>query len=324
MSARRETVVLTEPIHEAGVRQLREETEVVLLPDTSNPTLHRSLADADAVIVRLRPITADDMAVAPRLRVIGRHGAGVDNIDLPAATRRGIPVAYVPGVNASSVAEHTVALMLALAKHLTPHDQDVRMGRFDRRLDRRGIELEGKTVGVIGLGAVGRLVAGKCAALGMRVLAYDPYLPAEVLPKFERAASLDAVLAEADVITLHIPLTTETRGLIGKRALLMLKPAALIINTSRGAVIDEVALADALGVGRVGGAALDVFSQEPVPPGHPLLSAPNTLFTPHVASHTEEALRAMALVVVEQVLAVLHGRRPVHVANPEVYETQRR
>jgi len=316
----RPVVVLSEPIHEAGLAVLKAAAEVRVIPEATQATLRQAIADADAVIVRLFPLTAELMAVAPRLRVIGRHGAGLDNVDLAAATKRKIPVVYVPRTHAVSVAEHTLTLILAVARRLPELDDAVRRGKFHLRNQIFGTELNGKTLGVIGLGNIGRLVAEKCRnAFGMRVLGYDPFLAPDLPVPADRVADLDVLLRESDVITLHVPLTPQTRSLLGARKLALLKPTALVINTSRGEVIDEKALAEALHARRIGGAAVDVYTTEPPPSDHPLLSAPNTVLTPHAAAHTEEALQRMAVSIADDVLAVLRGERPAHLANPDVY-----
>lgn len=299
---------------------LQATAEVRLLPRPTADIFRTALAGADAIIVRLFPLTAETLAVAPRLRVIGRHGAGVDNVDLAAATRRKIPVVFVPHTHALSVAEHAIMLMLALAKRLRRLDEAVRGGEFHVRTQIRGMELNGKTLGVIGFGTIGRLVAEKCrAAFAMRVLAYDPYVTSGLPIQAELVTDLDGLLRESDVVTLHVPLTADTRAMLGRRQLALLKPTALVINTSRGEIVDEEALAGALHAGRIAGAAVDVYTTEPPPGDHPLLSAPNTVLTPHAAAHTEEALQRMAVSVANDVLAVLRGERPQHVANPEVY-----
>jgi len=299
---------------------LQGTAEVRLLPRPTADIFRAAIADADAVIVRLFPLTAETMAIAPRLRVIGRHGAGLDNVDLTAATRRKIPVVYVPRTHALSVAEHAIMLMLALAKRLRRLDEAVRGGEFHARTQIRGMELDGKTLGVIGFGTIGRMVAEKCrAAFAMRVLAYDPYLTPGLALQAELVTDLDGLLRESDVVTVHVPLTADTRTMLGRRQLALLKPTALVINTSRGEIVDEEALAGALHAGRIAGAAVDVYTTEPPPDDHPLLSAPNTVLTPHAAAHTEEALQRMAVSIANDVLAVLRGERPQHVANPEVY-----
>jgi len=317
----RPVVVLSEPIHEAGLAVLRAAAEVLVLQQSTPAILRRAIADADAVIVRLSPLDAEMMAGAPRLRVIGRHGAGLDNVDLAAATQRNIPVVFVPRTHGVSVAEHTIMLMLALAKHSLRLDQAVRRGEFHLRNQLTGMELDGKTLGVVGLGNMGRMVAEKCrSAFTMRVLWYDPLLAPGMAVPADRVADLDVLLRDSDVVTLHVPLTAQTRRLLGARQLALMKSTAVVINTSRGEVIDEEALAEALRAGRIAGAAVDVYATEPPPADHPLLSAPHTMLTPHTAAHTEEALRRMAVSIADDVLAVLRGDRPIHVANPEVYE----
>jgi D-3-phosphoglycerate dehydrogenase len=295
---------------------------VQVLADASPDALRRAIAHADAVIVRLVLVTADVIATGHRLRVIGRHGAGLDNVDVPAATRRRIPVVYVPQANSVSVAEHAIAMMLAVSKRLIDLDHAVRTGQFHLRQSIVGVELDGKTLGVIGLGAIGRRVAEKCrAAFRMRVIGYDPYATASPPVGVEQVSTLDDLLRQADVVTVHVPLTAETRKMIGRRELALVKPTAVVINTSRGDVVDELALAEALSARRIAGAAVDVFSVEPPPSDHALLAAPNTVLSPHAASHTEEALERMAVSVAEDVLLALHGKRPRHVGNPEVYGT---
>lgn len=317
----RPVVVLPESIHEAGIAVLQAGAEVQVLPQPTEQGVRRALARADAVIVRLFPLTEETMAAAPRLRVIGRHGAGLDNVDLDAATRRNIPVVYVPHTHAISVAEHTVMLMQALAKRLLRLDDAVRRGEFHVRNQIHGMELEGKTLGVVGFGNIGRLVAAKCrAAFAMRILTYDPYLAPRTPVQAERVATLDALLRASDIVTVHVPLTQETRSLLGQAQLALLKPTALVINTSRGEIVDEEALAGALRAGKIAGAGVDVYGTEPPPSTHPLLSAPNTVLTPHAASHTDEALQRMAVSVASDVLAVLRGERPQYVANPSVYD----
>lgn len=318
------TVFIPEPIAECGLALLRPTCDC-LMPwsEASQPTpaqLREMLTQADAVIVRLFPITDDDMAGAPRLKVIAKHGVGVDNIDVTSATRRGIPVVFTPTANANAVAEHTIALLLALARHVQPAANAVQAGRFRERSKFAGVELAGKTLAVLGLGRVGRRVAEIAkGGFGMRVIGYDPFVSASGMAGVaEIEPSLETLLAAADFVTLHLPLTPETRHLIDARRLQLLKPACRLVNTSRGEIIDEPALAQALGAGRIAGAALDVFEQEPLPVEHPFLSTPNLLLTPHIASSTRESLDRMASDAAQGVLDVLQNRQPAHLANPEI------
>src|SRR2546428_12950465 len=216
----RPVVVISEPIHEAGLAVLRAAAEVLVLQQSTPAILRRAIADADAVIVRLSPLNGEMMAAAPRLRVIGRHGAGLDNVDLAAATQRSIPVVYVPRTHGVSVAEHTIMLMLALAKHSLRLDQAVRRGEFHLRTQMTGMELDGKTLGVVGLGNIGRMVAEKCrGAFRMRVLGYDPFLAPDLSVPADRVSDLKGLLRESDVVTLHVPLTPQTRILLGAQQL---------------------------------------------------------------------------------------------------------
>lgn len=301
-------VFLPESIAECGIALLQPDCEV-----TSD-----GLQNADAVIVRLFEITADQLDSCERLKVIAKHGVGVDNIDVAAATARKIPVVYTPTANANGVAEHTLTLMLSLARQVFPSSQALREGRFKDRAQFQGVELAGKTLGVLGLGRIGLRVAEMARdGLAMNVLAYDPFIEAS---PFDLAPSLDDVLRASDFLTLHLPLTQETRHLLNAEHLQMLKPGCRIINTSRGAVIDESALVEALRGGHISGAALDVFEDEPLPADHPLCRAPNMLLTPHISSSTAESLDRMACDAAQGVLDVLQGRPPAHVVNPEVLQ----
>ena len=318
------TVFVPEPIAECGMTILREACDCIApwadgkkLVDAD---LKEMLYSADAVIVRLFGIDSSDLDHCPDLKVIGKHGVGVDNIDCRAAAARGIPVVYTPTANSNAVAEHTIGLMLALARNTVPSSVALRDGRFADRAQFTGVELAGKTLGVVGLGRVGNRVAEMAAAgLAMKVSGYDPFLTAETYQgPAELTTSLEDLFSEADFLTLHVALSPETRHLIDDKHIRMLKPGCLIINTSRGAVIDENALIRALEDERIAGAAIDVFEEEPVPADHPLCRAPNLLMTPHISSSTEESMDRMASDSAQGVLDVLQGRVPAWVVNPEV------
>ena len=283
--------------------------------------MRAELGCADAVIVRLFKINADDLAGARRLKVVAKHGAGLDNIDCQAATERGIPVIYTPGANANAVAEHAIGLLLALARNTTRADAALRGGRPFERGEFQGVELAGRTLAIIGLGRIGSRVARKAHGLDMQVVAYDPYVdPASYAGPVTLVGSVDHLLAAADFVTLHVPLTDETRNMIDTGALARLKPGCRLINTSRGGVIDERALCDALHRGSLAGAALDVFAQEPLAPGHPLRRTPNTLLTPHVSGITAEAMSNVSRQVARGVIDVLEGRTPGGLVNPVVLD----
>ncbi|MEM4453969.1 MAG: hydroxyacid dehydrogenase [Thermofilaceae archaeon] len=281
------------------------------------------VGDADALILGAGGrITRRVMLEAANLKIIARHGIGLDNVDLAAATELGIPVTYCRHTGEEvSVAEHTVALILACARRIVEADRAVREGRWGARVHLVGLELRGKTLGVIGLGAIGREVAQIMkGGFGMRVLAYDPYVPNEV---FDRVGAtrvdLETLLRESDVITVHVPLTDETRGLLNAEKLAIVKQGAILVNTSRGAVIDEAALRKALEEGRIYYAGLDVFEREP-PIGSPLLTLQNVVLTPHVAAFTREALYRMDMANAEDLVRFFRGEKPLRLANPEVYE----
>ena len=313
-------VFIPEKIASAGIQLLRAGCDV-LAPWMSGLTAEpATLERADAVIVRLFHIGEAELARSPKLKVIAKHGVGVDNIAVAAATARKLPVLFTPDANTNAVAEHAIALMLALAREIAPAALAVTEGRFGDRGQYQGVELAGKTLGVVGLGRIGSRVAEIAAnGFGMRVFAYDPLLPAAISrPPAHLVASLDALLSEVDFLSLHVPLSPKTRHLINAEALARLKHQCRIVNTSRGAIIDEAALAAALQAGMLAGAALDVFEAEPLLPDHPLCRVPNTLLTPHISSSTEEALERMETDAAAGVLDVLGGRRPKFPVNPEV------
>ena len=315
-------VLVVQPVHPAGLELLRQVAEIVVPEDPSPRVLLRYVGDVVGILVRTSPIPAEVIEAAPHLRVIARHGVGVDNIDVAAATRRGVAVAYTPTANVTSVAEHTLVLMGALAKQLLPYDRATRTGGWAIRDRHRAVELSGKTLGLVGLGRIGREVARRArAAYDMTVVAYDPYVEPSVFEdlRVRRAASLDQVLQEGDVVSLHIPLTEATRHLIGAEQLAKMKPTAFLINTSRGPVVDEAALTEALRSGRIAGAALDVFHEEPPPAHHPLWELPNVVVTPHSAALTAEGAIRMATGAAQAIVDVLQGRRPEHLVNPQVY-----
>jgi D-3-phosphoglycerate dehydrogenase len=281
------------------------------------------VGDADALILGGGgPVTRRVMEECVNLKIIARHGLGLDNVDLEAATELGIPVTYCRHTGEeASVAEHAVALMLACARRLVEADRAVREGRWGARVELVGLELRGKTLGVIGLGAIGREVARIARnGFGMRVVAYDPYAPEEAFREVgAERVGLEELLRESDFITIHVPLTPETRRMLDAERLKLVKRGAVIVNTARGAVVDERALCEALKEGRIAYAGLDVFEREP-PENSPLLSLPNVVLTPHVAAFTREALRRMDLANAEDLVRFFRGERPLRLANPKVYE----
>lgn len=260
----------------------------------------------DAVISRTLDLTAKAIASCPTLKVISKHGVGVSNIDVAAATARGIPVYVTPGANAQSVTEMTLALMFAAARRVSWMDREIRSGRWSRAQD--GLELNGRTLGLVGFGQVARRVSVACQAIGMNVLVYDPLLPeGSELQGAERIASLEQLLPRSQVLSLHLPLTDKTRGFIGAGQLASLPKDALLINTARGEVVDEQALIAALSARHLYAAGLDTMAVEPLPADSPLLTLDNVVLTPHVGGSTPAALAAMALGAARNVLGYLNG-----------------
>ncbi len=296
-------VLVREQIADAGVDLLRESFDVVV--DTDSP-LEEILGDYEALIVRsATKVTAAVIESGTKLKVIGRAGVGVDNVDVDAATRRGIVVANAPESNIVSAAEHAVGLLLALARNIPQAHAALVDGRWERS-KWGGVELADKTLGVLGFGRIGRQVARRALGLQMKVVAYDPFVSAERFRELgAESATFDEVLERSDFITLHLPLTDETRGAIDAGAIAKMRDGARLINAARGDLVDEAALVAALESGKLGGAAIDVFPQEPY--SGPLLQAPNVVVTPHLAASTEEAQDRAGVVVAEQVAAALGG-----------------
>lgn len=273
--------------------------------------------EADGLIIQYAPITARVLDSLSHCRVVARYGVGVDTVDLAAATARGVVVANVPDYCTEEVSDHALALILALWRKITLYDRAIRNGTWSFELGRPMARLAGKLLGVAGVGRIGALTARKAAGLGMRVCGYDPFLPA--WPPGIRQVGLDDLLREADVVSLHLPLTPETRHLINETSLSRMRPTALLVNTARGGIVDTAALCRALQEGRIAGAALDVLEVEPPPPGSPLLSLPNVVLAPHAGWYSEESIADLKRRTGEAVVAALRGERPASVVNPEVY-----
>lgn len=268
------------------------------------------LPGIDGYIAGLDEINAAALAAADRLQVIARYGVGYDNVDLAAAQSKGILVTNTPGANSASVAELALGLMLSLARQIPEGDRAIHQGKWPRIA---GVSLEGKTVGIYGLGAIGKQLARRLAGFGCRVVACDPFVrPAEARALNVELLPSDEVVAAADFLSLHLPLLPDTRCMVNAEFLARMKPGAYLINTSRGEVIDEAALAEALQSGRLRGAALDAFITEPPEAGHPLLALPNVIATPHLGAQTDGATNNMGWMAVKDCLAVLRGEAPEH------------
>ncbi|AUV81387.1 hydroxyacid dehydrogenase [Salinigranum rubrum] len=274
----------------------------------------------DAVIVRTTELDADVVERARRLQVISKHGAGLDNVDVDAASRRGIVVCNTPGANARSVAEHAMALLFGVRRNLRTADRHVRSGAWNRSTF-AGHELTGDVLGLFGFGAIAREVADLARGMGQRVCTYDPYVADEDVPAgVERVADRLALFERADAVSVHAPLTSETRGVVSDEELHALGPDGLLVNTARGEVVDEAALVEALSGGRLGGAGLDTFAEEPPGEGHPLYARDDVLLTPHVGGVTAEALERMSRQAAANVRTVYEGGLPESTVNREALE----
>jgi len=313
-------ILLYEDMHEVGKAILAEKAEIFFATSFEESSLIKEVVEMDGIIIRANgKVSRKLMESAPRLKVIGRHGVGVENVDLEAATEKGIWVVNTPEANDLSVAEHFFGLALMLSKMLKKADIALREGRWEVRYHYTGRELHGKTLGILGFGRIGRAV-GRIGYKGfdMKILYYDAVRYEEVEKEIEAVkVSLEELLSQSDYISINLPLLPETKGLIKVREFGLMKGSAFIINLARGPVWDEKSLYSALKEGRIAGAASDVYEIEPATKDHPLLQLENFIGTPHMAAHTDEALRRMSLVA-EDVIRVLEGKTPVHPVNPVV------
>lgn len=313
----RPVVVITEQVHPSGLDLLSQSCEVHLLSALSEPARSEAVGRADVVIVRSTPFTADMMAQSPRLSVIGRHGAGTDNIDIDAATARGIAVVNTPRSNTDSVAEYVVTVALMLLKRIPEVSSALRSGTFTSgagslpgQVDRGGLngrEANGATMGLIGAGAIGSAVARRARGMGMLVRAFDPYIAKH--DEFEMVHDLGELLQSSDIVSLHVPGGGTNRHLIGAAEISRMRSGSMLINAARGDLVDSTALLAALQSGHLAGAALDVFDPEPPAADAAIFSAPNLIVTPHMAAMTQESLRRMSVDVATGVLAALSAKR---------------
>lgn len=320
-------LLIVQPLHTEAMALLdgRADVEFAVITDVSEDNLLANIAGVEAITIRDAVLPRSVVDASDCLVVISRHGVGYDNIPLDLCTQRGIPVTLVGAANAVSVAEQTILLMLAAARVTIKLDNAVRRGDFGARSRDLGVELRGRTLVLVGYGRIGREVAARAAAFGMHVCVVDPYL-SSVDASVEHITSLDAALSRADVVSLHVPLTDETRNLIGARELELMRPGSILVNASRGGLVDELALLDSVQSGHLHGAGLDTFAVEPVPDDSPLLSEPRIVLSPHSAALTEQALISMGVTTVRNALAGLDGTLdPELVVNPSTLaDTERR
>jgi len=316
----RPKVLLTNPTVPVGEDIIREVAEFVLAPDQKPETLRAMVGDCDVLVVRTK--LPDDLFERPnRLKGVVRHGAGVDMIPMESATQLGIPVANVPGVNAQTVAEHAVTTMLMLARGTHRMDALLRTKGWEtaRVLADEGIELAGKTVGIVGVGAIGKIVARICHhGFGMKIIGHQRNLAN--LPADVAGVSADKLFAESDFIILACPLTAQTKGLASRARIASMKKNAILVNVARGPVVDEAAITEALQQRRIRGAALDVFDKQPLTAEHPLMQLDNVVLTPHQAGLTVEAVERMSEGAAREVVRLLKGEKPVNFVNPEVWD----
>lgn len=313
-------IYVTSAIHPAIIEHLQELGDVRLGFGPNKVAYQEIQSQVDAVFLRGGHMTEELIAASPRLRIIARHGAGYDNVDYEAAAKYGVWVTNTPGANCRSVVEHVFALLLSLCRKIRRASDETRAGNWAKdRLALTGIELEGRTLGLIGFGNIGQHVAPVAEAFGMNVVITDPAFEPAEKPKI---VSMGTLLAEADVISLHVPLLSTTRHLIGAREFAQMKDGALLINTSRGGVVDETALAEALRSGKLAGAGIDVLDAENIdmidPFGHntlPISDLPNLIVTPHVAGQTNESLLRVGISAAEAISDVLQGKKPKHPVN---------
>jgi len=304
-------VLITETVHPTGPDLLTAAGHEVVFADRDMDVIRREIMDADAVFVRIIELPGQLLETAEKLRIVSKHGVGVDNIDLDYCRKAGIRVTITPDANGLSVAEHAFALMMALAKNVIPVSAAYREIGFGAKNSKEGVEVTGKTVGIVGLGHIGRRLAKMCrGGFDMRVLAYDPYVT-EVPEGVELVRDLDKLLEVSDVVSLHAALTEETRRLIDGRRLERMKPTAILINCARGPIVDEEALISALREGRLAAAGLDVTDPEPVAPDSPLFQMSNVIVTPHYAPTTLEAAMRVSKIGAESIIACLSGHEPV-------------
>lgn len=304
-------VLVAGRIHPEGVAVLRAAPGVTfdLIDEVSTESYAPKMPEADALLIRTQPLPASVIAAAPRLKVVSRHGVGYDSVDAAALTARGIPLAVVGDVNSRAVAEHSFALMLALAKRVTAHDRATRDGNWSLRNSFSARELGGRTLLLVGYGRIGRMVGDMARAFGMRVTVHDPFQGAEAVrvTGAEPVASLEEGLAGADIVSLHVPKSGD-RALIGVEELALMRPGAFLVNTGRGGLVDEDALADALDAGRLGGAGLDVFLAEPPTGQERLLRSDRVVLSPHIAGLTEECTVRMGEVAARNIVDFFDGR----------------
>ncbi|MDR1875185.1 MAG: hydroxyacid dehydrogenase [Synergistaceae bacterium] len=319
------TVVFSHAVHESAMRRIGEKVNVVVLNSSDTDSCIEALTQAEGFVMRIGRIGRDIMDRCPKLAVIARFGVGVDTVDVQAATGRGIPVTIASGANVRSVAEHTVALMYAIAKNLVEYHVENRKGDYFIRDKQASVELCGRRAGIVGFGVIGRETARIMKNNDLEVSVYDPFVKKETVEEmgYTFEGNLQDLLGSVDVLSLHLPLMEETRGFLGKAEFDAMKEGMLLVNCARGGIIAEDALYDAMKDGKVAAAGVDVMCEEPTNPHSKLFELPNFIATPHIAALSREAFIKVSDMVVDGVLSILSGQRWPHVFNPDAYRHPR-
>jgi D-3-phosphoglycerate dehydrogenase len=319
-------VLVTDFVDKKGIELLKTGAEVIYLPELPDRTFLGEVGQVHAILVRgVIKINHEAIEKGKNLQIVAKHGVGVDNIDIEACTEKGIVVTNTPAANSESVVEHTLGLMLSVSRYIAIADRLLRQGKLAKRENYTGVELMGKTLGVIGMGRIGAELARKCkVALDMPIVCFDPYMTKERATQlgYNKVEKVGDLLAESDFVSICTPLTKETANLIGAKEMALMKPTSFLINCARGGIVDEAALYDCLSQKKIAGAGFDTFVIEPPPANHPLLSLDNFVATNHFGGITKDAMVRMATTGAEEILRVLKGQKPLYALNPEVYKSK--
>lgn len=316
------TIIVTpRPLCDSGMELLAQNADYKIIEKIDAKNFLDELQNADALMIKEGGITREDMMACPNLKVIARHGVGFDTVDAKAAAELGIPVVITPGANARSVAEHTLAMILALSKNLVTCHNETVSGNWGIRQEFRSFEFEGKTVGLLGAGNIGRMVASMCMGIGFHVAAYDPYVSGEKLKEagYQPCETVEEILRISDIVSVHVPYNEKTKDLISEKEFKLMKQDAILVNCARGGVVNEEALAEALRNNEIGGAGLDVFVGETLKADSPLAMAPHLICTPHMAAQTTKAVEQICNMMIRGTMAVLQGKKWPYVADKSVY-----
>lgn len=315
-------VVITQRLCDKGMERVEGKFDYVVVNGQDAKEFLGEMKEADALLVKMAHVGREEIEACPKLRVIGRHGVGFDSVDVKAAAERGIPVVITPGANKRSVAEHSLAMILALTKNLVESDTEMKAGNWEVRHYYKCFEFEGCLIGFVGLGNIGKELAEMCRGIGMRIAAYDPFVSDQDMERMGYTAyhEVDALLKDCDIVSVHVPLNEQTRNMIGWRELNLMKPGALLVNCARGGIVNEADLGRALRENVIAGAGLDVFEGEIPETGGYLMTSPNLICTPHMAANTRKAEQQICDMMLDGCIAVLNGEKWPYVADRTVYD----